>query len=45
MSCRTAASTPSGMEMTMVSRIESAVSSSVAGSFDTKVWNTSRPET
>ena len=31
--------------MTTVSRIDSAVSSSVAGSFEMKVRNTSRPDT
>lgn len=36
---------PSGMEMITVAPMESAVSSSVAGSLDTNVPNTSFPET
>ena len=41
----TAARTPSGIEITTVMRIESAVSINVAGSLETKVGNTSLPET
>ena len=43
--CLTAAHTPSGTEITMVRTIVTAVSSSVAGSLDTNVGNTSCPET
>ena len=43
--CFTAAQMPRGMEMTTVARIDSTVSSSVAGSLDTKVWKTFFPET
>ena len=43
--CRTAARIPSGIEITSVSSIDIAASSSVAGSFDRNVANTSSPDT